>query len=367
MSNQIRVLKRPSQAALWNSLSIYNPPKVEPPEKGIIKLATGKRSFNELKDTYPNSGFLVMCEWSMDCWLAATPEILNSNFIYQDDLCIREYNSMDQLQEIWDKSVFSEVNDGTRYSKKCYILDHKVTESYECYYDPSYPMIQYGAATPLGMNVLKFPNRFVRDEYILQLNDRYQRISLSSLNKLSHDSIPYDTAIVISDGSYNNGSCASSFWYIDSKTISQHTGGFVPTSVSSGALIAEVNGVREALFYAMFKRKTNIICYFDNLGIVNLLSTKKHDTIREVRDYKQYLEYLDSKGVSIEFRDIHPKTGDYEDLNKALGYLHSRCDRSCTDMTLLNTERYVQVACTDNHKGKSYKQFKKNLQAKGGN
>lgn len=288
--------------------------------------------------------YLVWCGWSEDLWWAPTLKCLNQNFVYRDDLDIYEVKG---TEEAYTKArdVTSSLRPGVIPTKSCYILDDPANETYEVYSDPTFSKVKYGKTTPDGMLVHKYKNRFHRDLAILELDHLYSEQSSRHAGKLVVRGYADDEAIVISDGCWLKNSCAMSFVYLDNGNVVQFTRGFTPSDQEQGVLIAEIVGAREAIQYAASQGKKRITYYYDNVSILNVFRNKSTEYLREVTEYKQMLEELNSQDVEVLFVDIHPKTdNNRQDENRALMLFHNMCDSNCRRMSDLYKKDYRAIA-----------------------
>lgn len=297
-------------------------------------------------------GFLVWCGYTKQMWYAHSTLCLNQNFVYRDDLEILMVEDLDATKS-WYTERASSKEPGEYCSRKCYILDNPCNETYEVYYESNYPSLKYGYSTPKGCFVHRYENRFHRDMAILELDELYTNSSLKGYNQKE---LSYDEAIIISDGAWVKGSCSSSFVYIDVKGLCKQTMGFTPSDPKQAVLIAEITGAHKALEMCYRNRKYNIKYYYDNTSIFNVFRNRRTEAIPEVKAYKELLRNMDRQGYTIEFIELHPKTGATRDVdNKALQFFHNSCDAACRDMAEIFSKNYRSFAIQDNKPGNSYK------------
>lgn len=318
-----------------------------------------------------NQSFLVYCKWSDQLWYSKDRTNLNMNFIYRDDLDIIEIHNFTEFLEVYGQHnhpVVDKDNPLQRPSTACWILDNPANESYEVYNVSAYPSLKYGKATPTGMFVHRYQNRFYRDMAILELDDLYSNQSSKQAGKLVSEPMKGSEAIIISDGAWMKNSCSSAFIYIDNTTVVRQTVGHLPSEVDQGVLISEIVGATEALRYCMAKNKKRIKYYYDNTSILNVFKNRKTEYISEIKEYKDLLQKMDEDAYQVEFIELHPKTDENRDKeNKALMFFHNMCDRDCREMTDIYTKDYKTFANDPSVHGQSFKKVKETLNKQNNN
>lgn len=304
------------------------------------------------------SGFVVWCSYTQQLWYVPTRLCLDQNFIYRDDLEITEISSLEELAELYESTAA--VVDLSIITKKCcYILDCPADESYEVYADPSYPIDKYGKATPNGMFVMKYSNRFKRDTAILKLDKKYADKSIKDAKELAVSILSENEAIVISDGSAIKDICTCAHYYIDRDSLIKMSQGFVASNGEMANLVSEIKGVTNALKMCYMNGKKVVRYYYDNVAIVNVFSSRRTEGLKEVAEYKELLNKMYEDGFEVTFIEIHPKTGsDRIDDNKAILFFHNYCDVECRDIANLYTRNYRKFAAADNKSGKKYDEVK---------
>ena len=350
--------ERPTEEVILGSVSkesIKRAKTQRDPTADLVELSTG---LTEQSDLPVSGGYFVWCAWSQQMWWAFTKLCLDQNFIYRDDLEIREVTQTDADWE-WYKEKTKDVQQGVYASRKCYILDNPGVETYEVYYESNYPSLKYGYSTPKGCFVHVYPNRFHRDMAILELDDLYTNSSLKEAANLTRKKLGPRDAIIVSDGAWMKETCASSFVYMDEMSVCKVTEGFLPTDADQAVLIAEINAAYRAFKMCMERGKSNIRYYYDNTSILNVFRNRKTEYIEDVKRYKDLLEKMDNYGYTIEFIELHPKTGEERDTdNKALQFFHNGCDQQCREMCDIYSKDYKNFATQDGKQGKTYKEFK---------
>lgn len=321
---------------------------------------------DDVRDVYAGgAGYAVWCHDTLQLWYAHTQMCLDQNFIYRTDLQIFSVNTADDLVKAYNEFV-ANVNPGIITRKCCYILDNPAAETYEVYYEAAYPSIKYGKATPNGMFVHKYDNRFHRDMRIIELDKLYADSSKKEAGELIYKNMDADEAIVISDGCWMKDTCASAMYYIDNACIVKLAYAALPTEVDQAVLIAEINGAYQALNMCKFHGKKKIKYYYDNTSIINIFRNRKTEYIEEIKAYKSLVEEMDADGYEIEFIELHPKTGDDRDQNNAgLMFFHNYCDKECRELSDIFRKDYKQIAAAGDREGKSFKQVKENFKPKG--
>ena len=310
-------------------------------------------------------GYMVQDKDTKEVFYVPTKLSLDANFIYRDDIEIVEVTPANTTIDIFDK-MMEDVNTGCIPNKQKYILDDPGSETYEVYADSNYPTLKYGKATPTGMFVHVYPNRFHRDMAILELDSLYTNSSHKQAGKLTARKLAPNEAIIISDGAWMKDTCSSCYFYLDNTTVMKHVEGVIPSEPDQAVLIAEINGAYNALVQCRIKHKTSIKYYYDNTSILNVFKNRKTEYIAEVKRYKEFLEKLDKEGVSVTFIELHPKTDEEKDkLNKALTYFHNSCDAECRIMAEIFKKNYKDFVVINESNGTNFNQFKASNKPKG--
>lgn len=310
--------------------------------------------------------FLVMCENTSQVWFCRNQLILDMNFIYREDLKIVKIPADNAVlaPELYLENA-SGWNPGVNTRKFCYILDSPATEKYEVYYESNYPALKYGKATPNGMFVHRYENRFHRDMAILELDRLYSSASKADAKKMQKREFGASEAYVVSDGCWMRDSCASSYYYMDKTSLVKMTIGFLPSDAEQAVLTSEITAATQALLMCYTKKKKKVRYYYDNTSIVNCLRNKKLEYLDEIKTYKELLEKMLQEGYDVKFIELHPKTGeDRDDTNKALMFFHNYCDEECRNMTDIFRKDYRSIAGADQSDGKSYSQYKEEFKPK---
>lgn len=309
----------------------------------------------ELYPLLQDMGYLVWCGDTAQTWYAATDLILNKNFIYRDDLVIDAFESKDAAWSSYETKGHM-ANPGIHTRKTCYILDNPANETYEVFYDATYPSRQYGQSTPKGCFVHKYLNRFHRDMAILQLDDLYGNSSAHDASKLIASQLKSNQAIIVSDGAYMKDSISSAFYYIDNDSVIKFVEGTLPSEETQAVLISEINGAFRALEICQMRGKTDIFYYYDNTSILNVFKNRKTEYIEEIRRYKSLCNQFVAMGIKVRFMEIHPKTGeDRTHENKALMFFHNSCDAECRVMSDIYKKNYKVHATLGERTGTNLK------------
>lgn len=310
-------------------------------------------------------GYIIQDKDTKEVFYAPTKLCLDANFIYRDDVEIFEVSKAETSTMIFDK-LMADVNIGCIPNKQKYILDDPGSETYELYTDSNYPSLKYGKATPTGMFIHVYPNRFHRDMAILELDELYSTSSRKHASKLTSKKLKPNEAIIISDGAWLKDTCSSCYFYLDNTTVLKHVEGAMPTELDQAVLIAEINGAYNALVQCYAKKKTSIKYYYDNTSILNVFKNRKTEYIKEVKEYKEFLVKMNREGYDIEFIELHPKTDEDKDkLNKALTYFHNTCDAECRAMAEIFKKNYKDFVVVNESTGTGFKDFYANNKAKG--
>lgn len=307
------------------------------------------------KTKLPETGFLIHCRDTEECWIAPDEVCLNKNFVYRADLDIVQYTSLEVCL-----NKYAEFNidylPGVYPTRKCYILDNPANETYEVYYQSNYPALKYGKSTPQGTFIHAFPNRFHRDMSIIELDKLYSNSSNKAAGKLTTRAFGQNEAIIVSDGAYMKNSCAASVAYLDAGSVIKFTQGFLPSDETQAVLISEIMGATIALKLCVTNKKKKITYYYDNTSIVNVFKNRKTEYLDEIREYKELLKKMDEDGYKINFVELHPKTGeDRDNENKALMFFHNSCDSECRLMCDIFKKDYKSFTTSGSTDGKDYK------------
>lgn len=344
-------IKRPTEEVILHSLcenTIGCARSHKDPTSDVIDVGL----FNDnVSAILSDDGFLVLCKNSADAWFAHNKQCLDANFIYRSDLNIiaitDEKNGLSEYHEFC-----SQFTKGIPVRKKCYLLDNPINETYEVYYDADYPLTRYGKSVPDGMSIRIFKNRFHRDMKILELDDKYSNQSSDGAKRVVSKSYEPDEAIIVSDGCMIQDTCSSSFYYMDATSLLHTTESHVPSNLSQGVLISEIYGAYLALKMCVDREKHNITYYYDNTSIVNVFRNKKLHSVDEIYKYKKLCEYMRDNGYTVNFVELHPKTGENrKQENKALMYFHNMCDRDCRNMSDVFKKDYKAFATKGNQNG----------------
>lgn len=320
-----------------------------------------KGSAIEVTDDMLN-GYLVWCANTEETWFAPTVICLNQNFIYRYDLEILQVTDVKAASE-WVHERNDKLMPGLVTRKTCYILDNPGIEKYEVYYDPYYPAQHYGKCSPQGTTVRQYKDRFHRDIAILDLDSKYAKASAKSASNMASKELSEDQAIIVSDGALIHRNASFAFYYMDCESVVKSAECMLPSSKEQGVIIAEINGAYRALSMCFNRRKTDITYYYDNTSIVSAITSKRTDSIPEVKRYKKLLDKMYQLGYKINFVEIHPKRGTTrDDENKALVYFHNSCDAECKTMADLFHRDYRGHAAEGNKYGSYYGQMKKKKQ-----
>jgi len=355
-------MKRPEEEVNLLSLALEDTEyrrHTADPTPDLIEVKNGLTPDELPKAT--EDAYLVWCEWSRQTWFCPTKKCLNQNFIYREDLLIEKTDTQEALENFYHDHGGIH-NPGIISTRKCYILDDPANESYEVYYDSAMPSLKYGKATPNGMFVHCYDNRFHRDMAILELDDLYSNQSSKKAGRLVSRPYGADEAIIVSDGAWMKDSCSASFVYLDNTLVIDHTVGFCPSEPDQAVLIAEITGATEALKMCAQNNKTNIKYYYDNTSILNVFKNHKTEYIREIKEYKDLLADMDKQGYKIEFIELHPKTGEERNKdNKALMFFHNKCDQNCRNMADIFTKDYRVFATDSKRDGSTYEDVKNSM------
>lgn len=322
-------------------------------------------AYGTSEDGVSYEGYLIWCPNTLETWHARTKLILDQNFIYREDLEIVQPPTAVHAAA-WYAEHGGNVNPGITTKKVCYILDNPAAESYEVYFDSAYPSLKYGKATPNGMFVHKYDNRFHRDMAIMELDTLYSESSRRKASEMTKEPLKANEAIVVSDGCWMKESCSSAFYYIDNTCLIKMVQGFLPTEGEQAVLISEIVGATNALSMCRVRGKKRITYYYDNTSILNVLRNRKTEYIEEVVAYKKLLEELDNEGYTVTFIELHPKSGENnQDANPALMFFHNYCDKECREMSDIFKKDYKDITAVTDKSGKTYKDAKKEFAPKG--
>ena len=364
-----KCLERPDAEYVLKSISLEQEESTKSqkdPTSDLIEVSVGLSQM-ELQDRYPKalqSGYLVWCENTKQMWHAPTKLCLDKNFIYRKDLTIFEVHDAFEAAEFYSMAA-SAFDPEVVTRKSCYILNNPAAETYEVYYESSYPTEVYGKATPNGMNITKYENRFHRDMAIMQLDKMYSTNSAKRIGKLLNKPMESDEAIIISDGCLIRNVCACSCYYIDDSTLSKFTQALTPSSKEQGVLIAEIKGATNALLLCKLNGKKRITYYYDNTSILNIFRNKRMEYVSEISAYKKLLEEMHREGSSITFIELHPKNQpEGTEINKALAFFHNNCDKECRDMANIYVRDYKDIALSNEGQGKTYRDTRRQFKPK---
>lgn len=329
----------------------------------VVPLGMNEVEAEAFFSKYGDDAYLVWCPDTCSAWLCPTLLCLNQNFIYRLDVQIVR-NDSGHLVDFY-MEVASMWLPSTNLRKSCYILDNPANEKYEVYYDSNYPSLKYGKATPNGMFVHKYANRFHRDMAIMELDDLYTNHSSKKAGEVIAKGYGATEAIVVSDGCFKSNVCSCAVYYLDNETLIKFTQGIVPSEPDQSALISEIKGATNALKLCQMNGKKDITYYYDNTSILNVFRNRKMGYIQEIVAYKELLKDMDASGYNINFVELHPKTGESRDEeNRALMYFHNYCDTECDQMADIFTKDYRMFATNGSREGKTYKQVQKESRPK---
>lgn len=359
-------IERPRSEVTLRSLAketVTHAKKQNDPTPDLIEIFSGEFKF-ELDTAYTEC-YCIFCNDTLQMWVAPTKLCLDANFVYRDDLVIQQVYSYNEVKEFFT-TYLGGYPPKLLTRKTCYILDLPGNETYEVYYDSAYPSLTYGKATPVGSMVHKYINRFHRDMAILELDALYSDSSNKKAGVFTEKEFKQNEAIVVSDGAWMKEKSASACYYLDAESVIHLVEGRLPSEVDQAVLISEIKAAYNALGLCYARKKKNITYYYDNTSILNIFRNRKTEYIEEVKQYKDLCEMMLAEGYSVNFVEIHPKTGeDRSDTNKALMFFHNRCDDYCRDMCDLVKKDYKSYTQNANKDGKTYKQVKETFKPKG--
>ncbi len=369
------VIQRPDKQVDLLSLSIEDREVVKTQKDKTDDLIEMPRVWGGLdKDMYPivdsilhdvSNGYLVKDNDTGEIWYAHDKLCLDRNFIYRDDLTVIEVDdSVKAVKIYWE--LMENVNNGQIPNKVKYILDDPGSESYELYADSAYPTHKYGKATPTGMFIHKYKDRFHRDMAVLELDALYSNSSAKQAGKLTAKKLAANEAIIISDGAWMKDTSTYCYFYLDNVSVLKQVEGVIPTEPDQAVLISEINGAYYALMQCYMRHKKKISYYYDNTSILNVFKNRKTEYIEEVKRYKEFCDKLLTEGYDVTFIELHPKTDEEKDkLNKALTYFHNTCDQECRVMSGIFKKDYKSFAGNNDSAGKTYSQVKQETKPKG--
>lgn len=337
-----KVQERPKSEVTLKALINKTTYQCEPEAPAGVHLLQPGSSIR-LPDFATTAGFLVWCADTQQTWYVESKQHLDAGFIYRDDLIIYPCDDLSDAQAT-ARNLNRDVDPNGMVRKSCYIMDDPIAGSYEVYYDPNYPLKHYGKSTPTGRNIWKYKNRWERDLDILELDAHYSEESKQEAKELIHNVLKDEDAIIISDGAWNLGVSAYSYVYIDSTRFSRVSEGCTPSSETQAVLIAEISGAYEALQRCILYGKTNVKYYYDNAQVLNTISSKRCAAVKEVQQYRELCEKFQEIGGTITYIQIHPKTGeDRGDMNRAVKYFHTLCDKECRVTADICSRDYIAV------------------------
>ena len=310
-------------------------------------------------------GYMVWCADTEEMWYAPDKHCLDANFIYREDLVIESVTSVEAAEKFYMEKTCN-LRPGVNTCKVQYILDNPGNETYEVYHDSNYPTAHYGKATPTGMFVHRYQNRFHRDMAILALDSEYSNSSHKEAAKLIAKSMSPDEAIIVSDGAWLKNTSSCSYFYLDATSVLKMVEGTLPSDPDQAVLISEINGAYNALLMCKMRNKTKITYYYDNTSIVNVYRNRKTEYLPEIKRYKALLEEMYNEGFEVTFIELHPKTDEDKDSeNKALIFFHNTCDAECRNIADIFKKDYKAFAADTNKSGKTYGQIKDEFKPKG--
>lgn len=328
-----KITERPNDEVKLYSIAQENAEVIKTqadPTDDLVEVGVGSENVEKLVGI--ESGYLIWCQDTLQMWYAHDKTCLDKNFIYRDDLKILEVHNNKEAVAFYDEKA-SQYNPGIVTRKACYLLDIPGNETYEVYYDTTYPNVHYGKVTPSGMFVHKYKDRFHRDMAILNLDKIYSEASGRQAGKFTAKKFKPNEAVIISDGAWMKDSCTSAHYYIDNASVIKMVEGTIPSELDQAVLISEITAAYNALMMCYMRKKTYITYYYDNTSILNVFKNRKTEYIEEIKRYKDFLEQMDKEGYRIIFVELHPKTDDNkDDINKALVFFHNSCDSECRIM-----------------------------------
>lgn len=337
------------------------------PTDDLEELVVGPEGIERVSELL--SGYIIWCSDTQQMWYAHDKLCLDKNFIYREDLEIAEISNgmVDSETTVVkffnDRAGFLSSKILTR--KTCYILDIPGNETYEVYYDSAYPSIHYGKATPQGMFIHKYENRFHRDMAMIALDKFYSEQSGREAGEYTKKKFAQNEAVIITDGAWMKNTCSSAYYYIDNTSVIKMVEGVIPSEPDQAVLISEINAAYNALSMCIARKKTKIKYYYDNTSILNVFRNRKMEYVEEVKRYKELLETMSTTGFNVLFIELHPKTDEEKDtLNKALVFFHNSCDAECRLMSDVMKKDYKSFIDSD-VKGVSYSEFKASVKPKG--
>lgn len=311
------------------------------------------------------TGFMVWCADTEEMWYAPDKQCLDANFIYREDLVIEPVTSVGGAECFYEEKT-DDLRPGVNTCKVQYILDNPGNETYEVYHDSNYPTAHYGKATPTGMFVHRYQNRFHRDMAILALDREYSNSSHKEAAKLTAKSMTADEAIIVSDGAWMKNTSSCSYFYLDATSVLKMVEGTLPSDPDQAVLISEINGAYNALLMCKQRGKKKITYYYDNTSIVNVYRNRKMEYLPEIKRYKGLLEQMHTEGFEVTFIELHPKTDEDKDSeNKALIFFHNTCDAECRNISDICKKDYKAFAADTQKSGKTYGQIKEEFKPKG--
>ena len=362
------IINRPEERielhAVESSVKEYVKTQKDPTDD-LVWIPNGLKE-DDFVERIGDSGYLVWCKDTLQTWYAATELILNKNFIYRDDLVIDEFASKEMA---WSYYVLKggQANPDVHVRETCYILDNPANETYEVYYDSAYPSRTYGKATPQGMFVHKYLNRFHRDMAILQLDALYSNASQQEAQKFTQQALKSNEAIIISDGAWMREVSSSAIVYMDNESLIRMTEARNPSDADQAVLISEIKAATNALQMVKFRGKKKVTYYYDNTSILNVFKNRKTEYIDEIKRYKELCESMIALGYQINFVELHPKTGENRDTeNKALMFFHNMCDAECRTISDIYRRKYISNATTGSKDGQVLNRQNIQPQRKGG-
>lgn len=310
-------------------------------------------------------GYLIWCADTEEIWYAPDKRCLDANFIYREDLTIHPVTSVADAESFYAEKT-ADLRPGVCTCKVQYILDNPGNETYELYHDSNYPTVHYGKATPTGMFIHRYQNRFHRDMAILSLDAEYSNSSHKEAAKLTAKSMGVDEAIIVSDGAWLKNTSSCSYFYLDNTSVLKMVEGTIPSDPDQAVLISEINGAYNALLMCKLRKKTKITYYYDNTSIVNVYRNRKMEYLPEIKRYKGLLEQMYNEGYEVTFVELHPKTDEGKDSeNKALIFFHNTCDAECRNIADIFKKDYKAFAVDNSKGGKTYGQIKEEFKPKG--
>lgn len=354
-------LKRPdNEVDLENNLSEFDGiVKSELPatdELNEIKVSLSDPLQTDLSSYELDRGYLIRDINTCQIFVVPSKKALNNNFIYRDDLDIREFSNKEEFREI--AQGYLELHPvGALNSRVQYILDEPAIEKYTPYYNHQLVIDKYGVTTPRGCFIRKYKDRFERDIALLKMDSKYKELSKSKAGEVVKE-LKSNQAIIVSDGAYIKNCIASSVLYMDNLNIISLASCGLPSIEDQSVLIAEIVGATNALKLAIQNNKKKITYFYDNTSIINCFNNRKLEYIDEVKAFKELIIDMHAKKYDVTFLEIHPKTLQEDeadnarllDTRKTVKYIHNFCDSVCTGVVNIYVKGYREKIIVNSEK-----------------